>query len=162
MSKVVLALGSNLGDRLGALRSAVNHLKARGWIPLKSSPVFETPPFGYEEQPRFLNACITMECPLEDPLEMLREVKAVETQMGRVQRFKNGPREIDVDILFVDQMVFNSPDLHIPHPGIQERAFVLAPLNCIEPGWVHPSLNLSVSEMLDRVDKNGVIRITNL
>ncbi|MCX7829212.1 MAG: 2-amino-4-hydroxy-6-hydroxymethyldihydropteridine diphosphokinase [Thermanaerothrix sp.] len=162
MTTVVLALGSNLGDRLGALRSAVNNLKSRGWRLLKASPVFETPPFGYHEQPRFLNACVTMGCPLEDPLDMLKEVKALEARMGRVQRFKNGPREIDVDILFADEMVFDSPELHIPHPGIQDRPFVLVPLNCIEPQWVHPTLKLSVSEMLDRVNTEGVVRITNL
>lgn len=162
MTEVALALGSNLGDRLGSLRLAVDHLQSMGWRLIKASPVFETPPFGHLEQPRFLNACVIMETPSEDLTELLRAAKNVEAKMGRLRRFKNGPREIDIDILFAGQTVFSSEELTVPHVGIPERAFVLLPLSTIAPSWVHPKLGLSVREMLQRVSTEGIVEITHL
>ncbi|WP_281745387.1 2-amino-4-hydroxy-6-hydroxymethyldihydropteridine diphosphokinase [Thermanaerovibrio acidaminovorans] len=162
MTEVTLALGANLGDRLWALRTAVEHLTAQGWRVLRASPVFETPPFGYEDQPPFLNACVTMECPTDDPQEMLKTVKEVEAKMGRVERFRNGPREIDIDILFSGSTVYHGQDLDVPHRGIPQRAFVLVPLSHIEPNWVHPETGESVMGMLEKVDTRGIFNITNL
>jgi 2-amino-4-hydroxy-6-hydroxymethyldihydropteridine diphosphokinase len=157
--RVYLALGTNLGDRLANLRAAVDAL-APGVIVKAESPVYETEPWGYADQPAFLNMVVYAETDLS-PLGLLTHLKALEQTLGRAPTFQNGPRLIDLDILFYDDLVLDTstssvPPLVIPHPRLHERAFVLVPLADLAPTLVHPRLGRSVGQLLETVDRRGV------
>ena len=151
---VYLALGSNLDDRLANLKQAITALSPQMEVKAKSR-VYETPPWGYTEQPTFLNQVIKASTYLEfEPL--LKHIKRLEIALGRKPSFKNGPRLIDVDILFYDDLVLNTASLVIPHPHMHERGFVLLPLMDIAPDLVHPVHKKSVREMLASCDVSGI------
>jgi len=152
--RVYLALGTNLGDRLTNLRAALGAF-ALDVIVKAESPVYETEPWGYADQPAFLNMVVCAETDLS-PIELLTHLKALEQTLGRIPTFRNGPRLIDVDILFYDGLVLDTPSLVLPHPRLHERAFVLVPLADLAPGLVHPRLGRSVSQLVETVDRRGV------
>jgi 2-amino-4-hydroxy-6-hydroxymethyldihydropteridine diphosphokinase len=155
--KVYLGLGANLGDRQGNLLRAVELLSQWGQIEELSS-VYESEPVGYLEQPPFLNAVCQLTTTLTAE-ELLAVDKNIEAALGRIQSFRNAPRPIDIDILFYGEQVINSPQLTIPHPRLEERAFVLVPLAEIAPDLVHPVSGLTVQEMMQRLGSlKGVTR----
>lgn len=151
---VYLALGSNIGNRLANLKNAISNLTPQLNVK-KKSPVYETPPWGFQEQAAFLNQVIKAETYLE-PEELLGHLKRLETALGREPSFQNGPRLIDMDILFFDDMIIDSPPLVIPHPRLHQRAFVLVPLNDIAPDLIHSLLNIPISELLLDVDRTNI------
>jgi 2-amino-4-hydroxy-6-hydroxymethyldihydropteridine diphosphokinase len=151
---VYLALGSNLGDRLANLKQAIAALSPQMEVKAKSS-VYETPPWGYEDQPKFLNQVIKVKTYL-DPEPLLKHLKRLEVALGRKETFPNGPRLIDMDILFYDDLVLNTGSLVIPHPRLHERGFVLLPLMDINPDLVHPVNRKSVREMAAAFDMGGI------
>ncbi len=153
---VYLGIGSNVGDRLGFLQAAIDSLPPQV-KPLAQSPVYQTPAWGYTEQDAFLNQVLRAETGLS-PDDLLTYVKKLEEQVGRTPRFHWGPREIDIDILFYDDLQHKTEKLAIPHPGIPQRAFVLAPLADLAPDLQHPTLKTSVSELLAQVDRAGIER----
>lgn len=152
---VYLALGSNLGNRLANIKNAISNFTPQLEVK-KKSPVYETPPWGYADQPAFLNQALMAETYLE-PHDLLSHLKRLEVVLGREPTFQNGPRLIDVDILLYDDIVLNSPPLQIPHPRLHQRAFVLVPLNDIAPDLIHPTLGKSVNEMLLDVDRLNIV-----
>lgn len=152
---IYLALGSNLGNRLANLKSAISNLPPQMDVK-KKSPVYETPPWGYVDQPAFLNQVVMAETYME-PENLLSHLKRLETVLGREPTFENGPRVIDIDILFYDDLILDSPPLIIPHPRLHTRGFVLMPLNDIAPDLVHPVLGKSVSELLLDVDRLNIV-----
>lgn len=151
---VYLALGSNLGNRLANLKNAISNLPPQMDVK-KKSPVYETPPWGYVDQPAFLNQVVMAETYME-PENLLSHLKRLETVLGREPTFENGPRVIDIDILFYDDLVLDSPPLVIPHPRLHTRGFVLVPLNDIAPDLVHPVLGKPISELLLDVDRLNI------
>ncbi len=150
MKTVALALGSNMGDRLGNLRQAAHLLENQQIRVTTRSDVFETTPVGFENQKRFLNACILVQTDLS-PLELLSETQRVETLMGRIRDVRWGPRTIDLDILLFDEMVVHEEALVIPHPRMTERAFVLVPLAQICPGWMYPGTGETIGALSERI-----------
>lgn len=152
---VYIALGSNLGNRLSNLKNAISNFTPQMDVK-KKSPVYETPPWGYADQPAFLNQVVMAETYLE-PEDLLGHLKRLETVLGREPSFQNGPRLIDLDILFYDDIIVDSPPLMIPHPRLHQRAFVLVPLNDIAPDLVHPLFSKSVSEMLLDIDRLNIV-----
>jgi 2-amino-4-hydroxy-6-hydroxymethyldihydropteridine diphosphokinase len=154
MSIVYIGLGTNLGDRQANLRAAVKALEAAVHVTAESR-VYETPAWGYEDQPAFLNMAIQGETELA-PTELLAQLKQLEGDLGRTATFRWGPRLIDMDILFYGQLMVDAPGLVIPHPNLQERAFVLVPLVEIAPDLVHPRLGETVRDLLKRVDASGI------
>lgn len=151
---VYLALGSNLGNRLANLKNAISNLTPQMDV-RKKSPVYETPPWGHTDQPPFLNQCVMVETYLE-PENLLAHLKRLETVLGREPTFENGPRVIDIDILFYDDLILNTPPLVIPHPRMHTRGFVLVPLNDIAPEMTHPVLGKPVNELLLDVERVNI------
>lgn len=157
MSLLYLSLGSNLKDRYANLRAALDELQKHARI-TAVSPVYSTEPWGDSEQSSFLNICATATTH-HSPHEFLDHVKEIEREMGRVVTRHWGPRLIDIDILFYDHLVMSDERLTIPHPYIAERAFVLAPLADLAPEFKHPQTGLTVRQMLEQVDTDGVERL---
>ncbi len=151
---VYLALGSNLGDRRGNLAAAIQRLREKVEIHTLSS-LYETEPVGYLDQPRFLNMVCCGKTNLS-PEELLGEAKTIEKLIGRQLSFRNGPRPIDIDILLYDDQQVEQEALIIPHPRMQERAFVLVPLAEISPNVIDPLSGKTAQELVDRVPHDGV------
>jgi len=151
---VYIASGSNLENREANLSIAVESMPPEV-IPVACSPVYQTPPWGFVDQPAFLNQVIKAKTDLK-PEELLGFLKQLEKEIGRESTFQYGPRLIDLDILFYDELIFNSPELIIPHPQIPERAFVLVPLSDIAPDYFHPVLLVSVNDLVAGVDVDGI------
>ena len=133
-----IALGTNLGERLDNLRAAITALAPDVTL-LAKSHVYETPPWGVTDQPAFLNMVVKAETDLE-PDATLKYLKQIEAELGREKSVRWGPRLIDLDILFYDDLVINTPPLIIPHPRLHERAFVLVPLADVAAEYVHSVL----------------------
>jgi 2-amino-4-hydroxy-6-hydroxymethyldihydropteridine diphosphokinase len=154
---VILGLGSNLGDREAALREALVRLEARGFRVTRRSSLWLTAPVGGPPQDPFLNAVAAGETALS-PEELLAACLDTEREMGRVRTMRNGPRTIDLDILFYGAERRSLPGLVIPHPRLHERRFVLEPLFEIAPELAHPVLDLTVAELRRRPDRSAVER----
>ncbi|MFQ5987427.1 MAG: 2-amino-4-hydroxy-6-hydroxymethyldihydropteridine diphosphokinase, partial [Dehalococcoidia bacterium] len=144
---VFLALGSNLGDRKANLEKALQLLGERLALERLSS-LYETEPVGLEEQPLFLNAVCCVKTDV-GPFQLLSLLKGVEVALGRAPSFPNAPRLIDVDILFYGNLVIETEQLAIPHPRLEERAFVLIPLAEIAPDLIHPVSGESIADLAD-------------
>ena len=151
---VYLALGSNLDNRLANLKAAVSNLTPQMTVKNKSA-VYETPPWGFEDQAAFLNQVVMAETYL-DPEALLAHLKRLEVALGRVPSFENGPRLIDIDILFFDDAIIDTVSIAVPHPRLHKRAFVLVPLADVAPEFVHPVLRKSVRELLEDVDRSEI------
>jgi 2-amino-4-hydroxy-6-hydroxymethyldihydropteridine diphosphokinase len=155
--RVVLAIGSNLGDRLGTLQECV---EAIGGLPdtdvLAISPVYETTPVGGPAQPDYLNAVLIAETGLAPP-GLLAAAHAIEAESGRVRQERFGPRTLDIDIISYAEQVSGDPTLILPHPRAHERAFVLAPWHDIDPEASLPGRG-TVRDLLAGLDQAGVRR----
>ena len=146
---VYLALGTNLGDRAGNLRRALAALPPAFTVEAVS-PVYETEPMYVTAQPTFLNMVCRATTTLL-PLEALQALKLLEAELGREPAIRFGPRLIDIDLLFYGDIVFDSPELILPHPRLHERAFVLVPLADIAPDFVHPVLKQTIASLRDQL-----------
>jgi len=156
---VYLGLGSNMGDRRENLERALEYLSQRLRVTGKSS-MYDTEPMENLSQPRFLNMVCQAKTMLK-PEDLLVLVKGIERKMGRQPGRPNSPRPIDIDILFYGDKVINTPELKIPHPRMNYRAFVLVPLAEIAPVLVHPVTKKTVKEMLQEI-KRGVQDVLKL
>ncbi|ADE57563.1 MAG: 2-amino-4-hydroxy-6-hydroxymethyldihydropteridine diphosphokinase [Aminobacterium colombiense] len=162
--RLALGIGSNVGDRMNNLRKAVQLLKEKGVVIIAKSDIFETAPMGVTDQPRFLNACIVVDTKF-DLEELLSVVKSIEQEMGRVHRLRWGPREIDIDLLLLENgEVLDSSTLKVPHPEMHKRAFVLMPLAQIAPDWIHPLLKVSVKKLAEDIHSQDetLLKISSL
>jgi 2-amino-4-hydroxy-6-hydroxymethyldihydropteridine diphosphokinase len=146
---VYLGLGSNLGDREQNVARAIDLLSHRVKV-VEISSHYVTEPVHHSDQPLFLNTVCRVRTSLA-PEDLLGLAKRIEASMGRKPSFVNGPRPIDIDILFYGDKVVNIPRLVIPHPRVQERAFVLVPLVEIAPNLVHPVSGQTVTQMVSRL-----------
>jgi len=156
-SQVILALGTNLGQRRANLQLALDTLGEVLTIEAVS-PIYETEPWGFTDQPDFFNACLLGLTKLS-PHDLLDTCKSIEQRLGRQAGSKWGPRLIDIDMIFYGQLILDNGKLKIPHPQLDQRAFVLAPLADIAPDWSHPESNQSVADLLENVDESTVRRL---
>jgi dihydroneopterin aldolase/2-amino-4-hydroxy-6-hydroxymethyldihydropteridine diphosphokinase/dihydropteroate synthase len=148
VTKSYIAIGSNLGNRVQNITDALRRLSEVNGIGRISSTgfLYESAPMYLEDQPAFLNTCCEIETFLS-PHDLMNALNHIEVCMGRERLTKNGPRIVDLDIIFYGSDVVNDPDLKIPHPRLSEREFVLAPLSDICPYLIHPTLQTSVAEI---------------
>ena len=148
MNEVYLQLGSNIGDRLDNLDQSIKIITERIGNVLEKSSVYESTPWGVENQRNFLNQVIFVKSNF-DPYTILDLVLQIEKDMGRIRIEKWGERIIDIDILFIDDFIIESENLCVPHEFIAKRKFVLQPMCEIAPGFIHPKLNKTISQLLE-------------
>src|ERR1700685_1303928 len=151
-----LSLGANLGDREGQLREALARLGTVAGV-FSIPSLYETEPVEMTDQPWFVNCAVALETD-RTPNELMIELLNIEKEMGRRRVQKKGPRNIDLDILLLENEVIESPGLTIPHPAMQRRRFVLEPLAEIAPEARHPVLNQSVRELLEELSAGPTVR----
>ncbi len=156
---VLLSLGTNLGDRKALLESALAMLSAYKVLSnIRVSNVYETEPFGYLDQPWFLNltACGTT---LLKPYELFDKCKDIEKKIGRLERLRWHEREIDIDIIFYGKQIIDNELLTIPHKRMQERNFVLVPANDLVPNYIHPKLNKTIYQLLTESQDQSIVKL---
>ena len=148
MNIVFLQLGSNLGDRELSLQDAIVAIEERIGGVIERSKVYESTPWRVEGQENYLNQILKVETELQAH-DVLSVILDVEKNLGRIRIEKWGERLIDIDIIFFNNEIIETPELCIPHKHMQERNFVLAPLNEIAPDFIHPKYNKTVSELFN-------------
>lgn len=157
MNKVFLSIGSNEGNRLkNILLSIIKISQLENTFIENISSVYETEPYGVKEQNSFLNLVILIQTKLS-PRELFENLKMIENDIGRIDRGRWQPREIDIDILFYDKLIMNEEDLQIPHADLHNRIFVLEPFCEIEPELIHPVLGKSIKELFLQLEKKDQI-----
>ncbi len=156
--KAYLSLGSNMEDRDSHIRAAIEELDAEpATNVIRVSSISETLPYGYEEQPKFLNCAVEVST-LLSPKDLLVFAQGIEQKHGRVREMKWGPRTLDIDIVFYDDLVYGDGSLQIPHTDMQNRYFVLKPLSEIAPGYRHPLLNRTTMQLLFELEEKSGIK----
>ncbi|MEK7749322.1 MAG: 2-amino-4-hydroxy-6-hydroxymethyldihydropteridine diphosphokinase [Bacteroidota bacterium] len=159
---IYIGLGSNVGDRLGYLDSAVKELSELSATKVVGmSSVYETEPYGNKDQPEFLNMAVELESSM-DLDELFSGLKSIEAKLGRHRTERWGPREIDLDLLYYGKHVVNQKKLQVPHPEVGHRRFVLVPLNEIAHFFIDPVRRKNISELLAECSDSGVVRKTEL
>jgi 2-amino-4-hydroxy-6-hydroxymethyldihydropteridine diphosphokinase len=156
MHTVFLLLGSNLGDRFQHFADAELLIVQQIGTISKSSSVYETAPWGFTEQPSFINKVIEVKTKLS-PSETLKKILDIEVTLGRIRTEKWHERIIDIDILFYDDAMINRDNLKIPHPHLHERRFTLTPLNEIAADLIHPILKKTISELMTECDDDSKV-----
>jgi len=156
---VYLSLGSNLGDRAANLKAAIAALPSANFLVRRVSSFYETEPVDYLDQPWFLNCVVEGETDSQ-PIELLRALRAIESQLGSRKAFAKGPRLLDIDILLFGDLSFDTPELQIPHPRMLDRKFVLVPLAEIAPHLKLRQWTGNISELLAKTpDTSRVTRV---
>lgn len=147
MHLAYLLIGSNLGDKATYLNTASSYIQQECGEIVKQSSYYETEPWGFTEQPSFLNQALCIQTALA-PAELMQTLLQIESQMGRTRTQKMGPRIIDLDILQIDQETIDTPLLQLPHPAMHLRRFALIPMVEIAPNLIHPQFNKTITQLL--------------
>lgn len=155
-----LLLGTNMGDRVAQLNRARSEIDRELGALRRISSIYETAAWGNEHQPPFLNQVVEVATSLK-PFPLLKKINAIEKRMGRIRINKWESRLIDIDILYYANQVINEAHLQIPHPHLPDRRFALAPLQEIAPGFVHPILGKTTTELLNQTSDQLAVRLFN-
>lgn len=156
MFRAFLGLGSNLGDRQGHLRAGLHRVRERIGGLTRVSGVYETEPWGVENQDSYYNLAVEVSTPLL-PLRLLHTIREIESECGRERKERWGSRTLDIDLLFFEDYHFTLPELTVPHPRLTERNFVLHPLAEIAPDFIHPVRRLALAELKEKCPDTGWI-----
>lgn len=156
-----VALGSNVGDKLGFLKDALKKIAESSQCQIKEiSSIYETRPFGIKNQDNFINAVVKIKTSFYTST-LMHFLKNIEKSTGRRKSYRWGPREIDLDLLFYNKLVYKDDELIIPHKGIEFRDFVLVPLIEIAPDYFHPVLKIKISDIcMDNLEKNIIRKLS--
>ena len=155
MREIILALGTNVGDKRKNLEKAINYLSEFLFIE-KLSSIYLTKPVGEKNQDTFFNMVVKGKTSLS-PFELLKFCKSIEKKVGRVYRYHWGPREMDIDIIFYGNLILSSQELTVPHPLMHKRDFVLIPLLEVDKDYIHPVLNLRIKDLLLWIDEVSIL-----
>ncbi len=155
MEKVFIGLGSNVGDRKKNIDTAIEYI-SQIMTEISVAPIYVSKAVGYENQPDFFNTVVSGFTELS-PEKLFIKLKEIEKKVGRIKRFRWGPREIDIDIIFYGNTVIETKELIIPHPRAYERDFVLKPLSDLQPDFLHPVLRKTVKELLLNLKHRSII-----
>ena len=153
LNTAYLSLGSNVGDRFGQLQEAIRRLGSVGEVGRVSS-FYETEPMEFTDQPWFLNCAVELRTRYA-PHDLMQALLAIEQEMGRIRNQPKGPRRIDIDLLLFNQEIVQQDEVTVPHPAMQERRFVLAPLAEIAPQVLHPIYKKNAAQLLSGLGKRG-------
>lgn len=148
MHTAYVAFGSNIGEKENYIKRALEKIEERKIKIIKVSPIYETEPYGVLDQDSFLNGVVKIETNLT-PENLIKELLLIEKQLDRVRERRWGPRTIDLDIIFYDDLIINKNNLIIPHKDMENREFVLKPLCDIDKNFIHPVLKKSVKQLYD-------------
>ena len=160
MHSVFLLLGSNLGNRLLFLQQAITHIEAEVGQALTVSSVYESPSWGKTDAPAYLNQVVYLQTDIT-PQQLLSTVLTIEQILGRERQEKWGPRTIDIDILFYDNLIINESNLQVPHPELHNRGFTLVPLAEIAPDLVHPVINKNILQIKSELKDEFIVKSYN-
>lgn len=150
---VIIAIGSNLGNRLNYIQKALRKLQKSFDSEILVAPVYESSPWGLTKQPRYLNTVVSIKTD-KSPQEILKRCMKIELENGRERITKWGARTLDLDIILIDQLIIQESDLIIPHPHMESRAFVLKPLIDLFPGLKHPISHIPLKDYLSKLELN--------
>ncbi|GAE01327.1 2-amino-4-hydroxy-6-hydroxymethyldihydropteridine diphosphokinase [Clostridium botulinum B str. Osaka05] len=150
MHTAYVAFGSNIGEKENYIKRALEKIEERKIKIIKVSPIYETEPYGVLDQDSFLNGVVKIETNLT-PENLIKELLLIEKQLDRVRERRWGPRTIDLDIIFYDDLIINKNNLIIPHKDMGNREFVLKPLCDIDKNFIHPVLKKSVKQLYDEL-----------
>ncbi len=158
-NRVFLGLGSNIGNKRKNLINAIKLIDSHNHIEIKDiSKFYLSPPYGFEEQESFINCVIEIATDLT-PFDLLKVLKEMEKKLGRKPTFRWGPRIIDIDILFYEDVIINEKELIVPHPDIQNRAFVLVPMVEIDSEFFHPLLKKTVYQLMNELNIRDIMQL---
>ena len=159
MNELYLSLGSNIGERLNFIEDAITLINSKVGTVIKKACIYETPPWGFESSP-FLNTCICIKSKFSTK-EILTRLQAIEKELGRKEKTKKGyeSRPIDIDIIYASEGIFNTSNLVVPHPLMQERKFVLIPLLDIAKSYLHPLLHVDTETLLIQCKDDATISL---
>jgi 2-amino-4-hydroxy-6-hydroxymethyldihydropteridine diphosphokinase len=159
MSEVILLMGSNIGERLSLLMQAIDLIKEEIGTVILASSIYESEPWGYSSKNKYLNQALIVKTNLL-PDRLLEKLQGIERQLGRKSRSKHyQDRTIDIDILFYDDIEYQSQKLTIPHPHLHERRFTLEPLAEIAGEYLHPIFKLEIKLLKQQVNDDSVVRL---
>ena len=159
LQTLFLSLGSNLGNREENLNQAIQLIRQNISTNLSISNIYETEPWGNLNQAGFLNLILKIEISSFTPHEILEKIQKIENELGRIRVEKWGERCIDIDIIYLDDLILDDAQLVIPHPFMQERKFVLVPLADVASDWRHPVLQKTTLQMLQDCPDSGWIKV---
>ena len=160
MNNAYLLIGGNLGDRLANLNNAIQKIELHCGKIISSSAIYETAAWGFTEQPPFFNQALQVETALS-ATELMQQLLSIELSLGRERLLPLGPRSIDLDIIYFNNEIIQNDIVSIPHPRMEQRNFVLIPLNEIAPTYLHPVLNIPTSTLLKQCkDESHVYKKT--
>jgi 2-amino-4-hydroxy-6-hydroxymethyldihydropteridine diphosphokinase len=159
VNQIVLSIGTNVGDKGKNIKTAVKMIETEFDTKVKKSPVYDTPALYMEDQNNFYNCCVSFKSGLS-AWKIFEKTAHIEDEMGRIRELNSGPRIIDIDILFIGDRIVADDKLTVPHSDIQDRLFVLQPLYDIIPDFIHPTIGITVEEMLlDCPDTSEITRL---
>ena len=156
MHNVYLLTGSNVGDSLALLNTAINHINTQVGKVIQQSSIYKTAPWGNVNQQHFYNQVLLVQTTLSAH-QVLQTILQIELDMGRVRELKWAPRTIDIDILFYDNVVLDEADLIVPHPLLHLRKFTLQPMAELAANLVHPKLQATISQLLVSCPDTGLV-----
>ena len=160
MNNAYLLIGGNLGDRLANLNNAIQKIELHCGKIISSSAIYETAAWGFTEQPPFFNQALQVETALS-ATELMQQLLSIELSLGRERLLPLGPRSIDLDIIYFNNEIIQNDIVSIPHPRMEQRNFVLIPLNEIAPTFLHPVLHIPTSTLLKQCkDESHVYKKT--